>query len=319
LGYSRGVTEAGCRVQCSASVAQLGAYPRNVVVSRAKPLGVAELHNLYPTDLATLSRSDIEEFVQRRAQVVNLGDGIILARILTRYKTLLHAFDRGFACHLMMDGFWEIWLTQFFARTIKPGMRVVDVGANYGYYTLLFADIVTQSGHVLAVEPNPDAATLLQQSVRLNGFAGYTDVIEVALGATAEGTAQLVVPQGEPKNAHISSNPTGPFVSVATTNVDRLAMQFGGFDLIKIDAECSEAAIIDGMQQLMHDRPPALVLEFNARRCVDPAGFIDQLVAVYGALNMIDFDSSVQPVPVDILLNSRIGEDWMLYFPAPAG
>jgi FkbM family methyltransferase len=276
------------------------------------------LHNVYPVHLATLARAELEEAIQLRAQPVYLGNGLVLARVLTRYKMLLHASDRGFAAHVMLDGFWEFWLTQFFARTLKPGMRVMDVGANYGYYTLLFADIVTDSGHVLAVEPNPAAAELLRQSVFLNGFANMVDVVELGLGAVAEGTAMLVIPDGEPKNAHISDHVTGPTCTVATGSVDRLTAQFGPVDLIKIDAEGAEADIIQGMDQLLHTRPPALVLEFNAPRCKDPAGFLNQLVAIYGNPAMVDFDGHAQPVETEVLLNSRVGDDWILYFPAPA-
>src|SRR4051812_47360748 len=98
------------------------------------------LHDIYPDDLATLDRAVLERAIQRRAQTVYLGNGLALSRVLTRHKMLLHTADRGFADHVMMDGYWEIWLNQFFARTMKPGMTVVDVGANYGYYTMLFAD-----------------------------------------------------------------------------------------------------------------------------------------------------------------------------------
>jgi len=89
----------------------------------------------------------------------------MLARVLGRYKMFLHTSDRGFACHVAMDGFWEIWVTQFFARTLRAGMVAIDIGANYGYYTLLFGAAVTSSGRVLAFEPNPRAASLLRESV----------------------------------------------------------------------------------------------------------------------------------------------------------
>jgi FkbM family methyltransferase len=277
----------------------------------------ALLHDLYPSHLATLSRTVLEQTVQRRAQTAYLGNGVVLARILTRYKMLLDANDRGFACHVMLDGFWEFWLTQFFARTIKPGMRVMDVGANYGYYTLLFADIVTESGRVLAVEPNPAAVALLRQTLRLNGFAASVDVLEYGLGANMEGTAMLVIPEGEPKNAHISTLATGPTCMVATTSIDRLVDEFGPVDLIKIDAEGSERDIITGMRQLLRVRPPALVLEFNAGRCEDPAALLNELVAIYGSPGVVGFDSRVGETSLDTLLHSRTGEDWILYFPAP--
>lgn len=276
------------------------------------------MHELYPADLATLKRPDLEQSIQQRTQTVYLGGGVVLARILTRYKMLLHTSDRGFAGHVMMDGFWEIWLTQFFARTLKPGMRVVDIGANYGYYTMLFADIVTRSGGVLAVEPNPAAAHLLRQSVVLNGFADHTEVIEVALGAVAEGTARLVVPPGEPKNAYLSDNGSSAH-TVMLTSLDQLASRFGHIDLVKIDAEGSEVDIIAGMQGLFRTGPPAMVLEFNAARYADPANFLGNLLEIYGEVSAIGFDAEATPIAPDIVLNTKVGEDWLLFFSTRRG
>src|SRR5882672_5557832 len=119
--------------------------------------------DLYPHHLATWSRPLLERAIRRRVQTAYLGDGLVLARILGRHKIFLRSSDRGFACHVMLDGFWEMWLTQFLAHRVKPGMTVIDVGANFGYYTLLLGDAVGEAGRVIAAEPNPDAASLLQE------------------------------------------------------------------------------------------------------------------------------------------------------------
>src|SRR5258707_8071492 len=129
---------------------------------------------IYQEHLETWPRHRLEDAIRRRVQTAYLGDGLVLARILGRQKILLNGSDRGFACHLMLDGFWEMWLTQFLAGQVKPGMTVVDVGANFGYYTVLFADAVGDAGRVIAVEPNPDAAALLRETVLLNGYAPRT-------------------------------------------------------------------------------------------------------------------------------------------------
>ena len=61
-------------------------------------------------------------------------------------------------------------------------------------------DAVGEAGHVIAVEPNPEAVRLLTQSVLLNGYAGRTRIVPSALGASA-GQRLLFVPGDEPKNA----------------------------------------------------------------------------------------------------------------------
>jgi FkbM family methyltransferase len=273
------------------------------------------MHDLYPIDIATLDRATLEQIVQQRVQSIYLGDGVVMVRALTRYKMFLHTADRGFACHVMMDGYWEIWVTQFFARMIKPGMQVIDVGANYGYYTLLFADTVTSTGRVLAVEPN-----ILRQSIQLNGFTSHTQVLEVGLGATTTETTQLFVPMGEPKNAHITSIPGGPgrVHIVPMTTLDKLASDLDHVDIIKIDAEGSEEEIIYGMQRILQRDHPGMVLEFNSKRCVAPAALLDHLLSFYGAVSVIGYDGVPISIDSDTLLTKKTGEDWMLYF-GPTG
>lgn len=254
--------------------------------------------DLYPNHLATLPRRTLERAIRWRVQTAYLGNGLVLARVLGRHKMFLRSSDRGFACHVMLDGFWEMWLTQFLARTVKPGMRVVDVGANYGYYTLLMGDAVGEAGQVIAVEPNPDAAVLLAESVTLNGFASRTYLVPQALGA-AEGTALLFAPDGEPKNALLVSHaglPGGQTQEVLVTTLDALALAGPRVDLIKIDAEGAEQAIVAGMQGVLARDRPTLVLEYNAARYADPDGFLDGLLAVYGDARELTGDGHLVPL-----------------------
>jgi len=173
---------------------------------------------------------------------------------------------------------------------------------------------------VAAVEPNPAAAALLRESVLLNGFSGHTVVIEAALGAAPEGTARLFVPRGEPKNAFISVGEEhfdGVVHSVALTSVDALVGRLGLADLIKIDAEGAEVDIVAGMGGLLRTAPPALVLEFNAARCADPAALLRSLLNVYGTVAYVDFQGTAKSVLPETVLTTKVGEDWLLYFAAP--
>jgi FkbM family methyltransferase len=254
--------------------------------------------DLYTTHLATWPRALLEKAIRRRVQTAYLGDGLVLARILGRHKIFLRSSDRGFACHLMLDGFWEMWLTQFLAQTVKPGMTVVDVGANYGYYTLLMGDAVGETGQVIALEPNPDAAALLAESVTLNGFGLRTRLVPQALGAEA-GSALLFAPDGEPKNALLVSQadlPGGRTLAVPVTTLDAIAHEIPRIDLIKIDAEGGEQAIVAGMQGVLNRDRPTLVLEYNAARYADPNGFLDGLVQIYGDARELTGDGHLVPI-----------------------
>jgi FkbM family methyltransferase len=272
--------------------------------------------DLYPHHLATWPRPRVEAAIRRRVQTVYLGDGIVLARILGRHKIFLRSSDRGFACHLMLDGFWEMWLTQLLARHVKRGMTVVDVGANFGYFTLLLGDLVGEAGHVVAVEPNPDVAPLLQESVLLNGHRTRTQVVPHALGATA-GRRWLFAPYGEPKNATLvgaEGIPGGKTVLVSTLTLDEVAMPYEKVDLVKIDAEGGELEIIAGMKQLIARDRPAIVLEFNAARYAEPRRFLDELRASYRAVRELNLDGTLVPLDAASVLDRTSLEDRILLF-----
>ena len=276
------------------------------------------LLDVYPADLAAADRETAQRLVRERVQTLYLGDGIMLARVLGRHKMFLHTSDRGFGCHIAMDGFWEIWVTQFFARMLKPGMVAVDVGANYGYYTLLFGDAVTSSGRVLAVEPNPHAASLLRETLLLNGFSGHTSVVEAALGPPGLAESRLFMPNGEPKNALLVDHDIlsgGEIVTVAVTTLDALTADFPHVDLVKIDAEGGEIGILAGMRELIKRHRPNLVLEFNAARYPDARDFLNDLLIAYGQVFVVGFDGIAEPVEPEVILSSRLGEDWILFFP----
>ena len=68
----------------------------------------------------------------------------------------------------LRSGKYEPHLTAVFERYCQPGMTVVDVGANLGYYSLLAAHLVGPDGRVVALEPNSENCRLLLSSLRLN-------------------------------------------------------------------------------------------------------------------------------------------------------
>ncbi len=81
---------------------------------------------------------------------VYLGENLALTRVLDRFKMYVDARDISLAPHLLLDGYWELWNTKVFRQLLRPGMHVVDVGANVGYYTLLAAAGVGPRGRVHA-------------------------------------------------------------------------------------------------------------------------------------------------------------------------
>lgn len=267
-----------------------------------------ELMRLSPA--ALLKRSRV------LARPVFVGDGAVLCRVLGRYKLFVSADDVGFGVHVMLDGAWEPWLTSFMARRIQPGMQVVDVGANHGYYTLLFAHLTGAGGRVAAIEPHPRTAALLRRSVYANGFQPWVEVFEGAATAADDETLYLAVPDHEPKNAHVGAQPGPDTFEVRGDRLATLLAAWPRIDFMKIDVEGAEEACLEGAWPLIARDRPQLVLEFNPLRCGDPGRLLDRLSSLYGSIGVIERDGTVRQVsPEHLLADGRI-DDWMLYFGA---
>ena len=271
-------------------------------------------------ELATCDRFALEAHCRAQTRAVYLGDHTAICRLLARYKFYIDTRDRGFGSNVLLDGFWEMWLTVFIAATVKPGMVVIDIGANFGYYTLLLGGLVGETGRVIAIEPNPATAVFLRNSIDLNGFTNRTTLIQAAVGDAKGAPLILYSPHGEPKNATVISSSdqvnhnNGSIYEVAQVTVDELVESIGRIDFLKIDAEGAEEAIIEGMMQSLLTYKPLIVLEFNAFRCRDPQGLLAKLLSVYDKIKHIDYDGKAVVIDQTRIMSERIGEDWLLFF-----
>lgn len=273
---------------------------------------------LHLHEIANLKRLDLEVAVQQLANSAYLGDYTAIARVLGRYKLYIDTRDRGFGSHLLLDGFWEIWLTQFCARNVKAGMTAIDVGANFGYYSVLLAELVGETGRLVAIEPNPHAADFLRRSIELNGFAQRSRIEQAVLGNSGASSATLFIRDHEPKNSAVvlpgfdAWQHNGYLLEIPATTVDALCHRLDRVDFIKIDAEGAEENIFAAMDETIRRHKPMIVVEFNAARTSNSHQFVERLNAVYGSIRRLDFQGFAQPISTRELLTLNFGQDWLL-------
>ena len=245
-----------------------------------------------------------------------MGGRRMLARVLGRYRMFLDAADVGFATHMLLDGLWEYEITKFVAATIKPGMVVVDVGANFGYYTLLMSDFAGPSGRCISLEPNPEIVECLRDTVAVNGLTKRCVIHQLAASHhNSEGI--LVVPKGEPKNGTLFRDPTEAGASthtIALRTLDEVLADEPRIDFIKIDAEGSEGDILEGMQQTLRKHRPRLLMEFNMSHAYDGPAMLENLLAIYGSLNFVDGTGRARSITGEKACIEARHEDLMLYF-----
>ncbi len=119
------------------------------------------------SDIASMTGYEFESACRRNVQYAFMGGDVALCRILTKYKIYVDLKDTAITPHLIMDGFWETWLTMCLARVIKQGDVCIDIGANVGYYSILMSALSEDSGKTIAIEPHPSICKLLLSCIRI--------------------------------------------------------------------------------------------------------------------------------------------------------
>lgn len=154
------------------------------------------------------------------------------------------------AREVCFTGIYEPQETQLAARLLEPGMTVVDVGANWGYFTLAAAHWVGPSGRVVAFEPERRLFTMLAGNVARNRLAHVTPrQLAVAEASGRVGLCAFDERSGNWGTSQITSVGGGQLCEVVALD-DQLDREgVAEVDLLKIDVEGAEWEVIRGMQR----------------------------------------------------------------------
>jgi FkbM family methyltransferase len=161
----------------------------------------------------------------------------------------------------------------------KPGMRVIDVGANIGLYTVLLGKLVGPTGHVWSFEPYTPVVNYLEQNVRLNDLNNVT-IVEKALD-DKEGVSEFhVFPEGSDvyNSLGAANRPAEQLraihkipVSVSTLDTVANELNISNIDLFKVDVEGAEERVVKGAEQLIRSSPNVQIIieiyEPSAQQC----------------------------------------------------
>jgi FkbM family methyltransferase len=175
--------------------------------------------------------------------------------------------------HYAMNLVHEETTTSLVRRIVRPGDVVLDIGANIGYFTLLFARLTGPTGHVYAFEPEPRNFSYLLRNVEMNGYS-HASVFQRAVSNQA-GSVTLFVCGYD--SGHHTINQSGGIevyrhgrsgdtiqVEVDTVVLDRwLSERTSKVDVVKLDVEGAEMLAIDGMRAaLERNAGVKLIVEF---------------------------------------------------------
>ena len=193
----------------------------------------------------------------------------ILQGPLRGYRWIAGSSNHG--CWL---GSYEHDKQRFFQAKITADAVVYDVGANVGFYTLLAAELVGPGGSVIAFEPLPRNLGYLRRHVQLNRLQ-HVRIMDAAV-SDRQGEA-FFEPEQSPSMGHLAAQGS---IRVRTVTLDGLLAAEGMPlpNVIKIDVEGAEEAVLAGAERLLGEGHPLIFLathgDYIRDRCL---GRLDRL------------------------------------------
>lgn len=243
-----------------------------------------------------------------------VGNNRMLASVQWGSRLFCAADDLHVMPLLICHGVHEQGLTNYLIKTVKPGMRVVDVGANIGYYTVLLARLVKEKGYVAAFEPLEKHLNLLRMNLTTNYLTElqfyHIQVFPQAVGDVI-GECTLQWSEGEEGGASIRGQ-FGTYpgekhsVEVPCTTLD--ATLTGDFDLIKIDAEGNDCRVFLGAPKTL-ERTRQVVFEWNQDVLGTDVGLfvnvLNYLLSLGAKLYVLDEEGNRVSVDLQYLRDTR--------------
>ena len=171
---------------------------------------------------------------------------------------------------LQEQGDWFEDEIKFVRQLLQRKQKAIDIGANYGIFTLTIAKAVGDEGQVWAFEPASTTAAFLEESIAANQW--HHIIVDKSALSDHEGSANLSLNENAEFNEIIRGNlPAGSFETVRLTTLDAAMAYHGwqGIDFIKIDAEGEEEAIIRGGRHFFHTESPLIQYEIKASQNVN--------------------------------------------------
>ena len=217
-----------------------------------------------------LNRFVMRMVLPKEFQEIEINNTRMIVRMVR--ENSLGEIGMGFA----LDKKWEPQTTKHFKELVKPGMNVIDVGANIGYYTVLAASLVGSQGKVWAFEPDVENFEDLISSVKLNDFnnvSAYRNAV-----SDMDGKSKIYLARDS--GGH-SLRLRGDYERSRERDIDLVKLDTvikGTIDVMKTDTEGNEIKVLKGARELLkRSKDVKLFVEFETNQW--GAEYVDELIA----------------------------------------
>ena len=228
-------------------------------------------------NLKILSQNVYRKFLQKMSFGYGFGKNPIIKKILKNLEKSLKTefsiiqgskmyLDPGDSLDLSINGVYGELDTKIIRDNIKEGDIVIDVGANIGYYTLIFAQLVGASGKVFAFEPEPKNFEILKKNIEVNNYQNI--IAEQKIVSDESGMVKLFIAEkGIVGHRLQQKTDSQKFIEVESIILDNYLKNLNlseKINFIKIDVEGAEVKVLEG-SKIMIEKSDQLKIftEFN--------------------------------------------------------
>jgi FkbM family methyltransferase len=237
------------------------------------------------------------ERMQVETNYYYLGPDLALAQMRNGHFLYLDPQDESVASHLITRGVWESWVYDVVCRLVRPGDEIIEVGANFGYYTIIMAYLAGDAGKVTAYEANAGLARLVQKSCVFNNYGPRVDVVAKAV---SDRPGQIGFTHSRHNAGGGALNVDGNLEGLTVVETVRLDDTTDRSPrLFRLDAEGSELLILRGAERLLQRPDVVVCMEWDIVQMASRGSvpeFVDWLVGMGFKFWLIRYDASLSPI-----------------------
>jgi FkbM family methyltransferase len=214
----------------------------------------------------------------------------------TREGLVVRVMPDGMYRNIYYWGDYEPYNTKVYRRIVREGDVVFDVGANFGWFTTLFARWVGAAGRVHSFEPVPFIHALAAETIALNGLGSRVELNDFGLGE-ADAALTIFTYEGLP-HGHATAVDLGRRDAVAhecrIRRLDDYCAEQGirSFRFMKVDVEGFEREVFLGGERVLSAKDaPIIAFEINRECLLNRSLQSVDVIAALRALGYTDFFS----------------------------
>ena len=186
-------------------------------------------------------------------------------------KYILFVNDCGVTDITRKGGVYEHYIFDYIKEKLNvEGTTIIDVGANFGFHTLQFRDLVGESGQVISFEPQKLVYYQLCGNIVLNGHDNITaynialsDEVNVLKMENLQYHSQGDINIG---NAHLDACYDHGYNLVNVNTLD--SFNFENVSVLKIDVQGYEPRVLDGAKETILKNKPVIFIEVEAPQLI---------------------------------------------------